>query len=310
LEQGELSTTERAALETWLNRDPVHRALLSGYGTFCANLDEQLMALLPNQLESFVDPEAPPATKIRAWRPMAALAAAAAIGFGLWIAWPQREFQSITTPPTHRQTIALADGTRADLNAQTRLRVDFSDRTRRLIQMEQGEALFTVAKDSARPFIVETPGGKVRVTGTVFNVRTTSTGNLDVTVLEGTVEVLPIATGVKVAAEPLQLTKGDQVTLDRTGSFTMARGEPEAAADATAWREGQVVFKGVPLADALERFAAFHGRTIKVAPEVAQLHVGGRYSLDDLDGFLSQIASALPVRVYRDPDLSVRVTAP
>ena len=39
-----------------------------------------------------------------------------------------------------------------------------------------GEAFFQVAKDSARPFFVETAAGSVRVTGTQFNVRTAPAG--------------------------------------------------------------------------------------------------------------------------------------
>ena len=72
-----------------------------------------------------------------------------------------------------------------------------------------------------------------------------------------------------------------------------------------------MIFDEVPLADALARFADFNGRTITVAPEVARQRVGGRYALDDLDGFLAGIERTMlvPVRIERDADGSVRVLA-
>lgn len=316
LERGELSAEEKAALEAWLRCDPVHRGLLSGYGKFCAELDEQLLAMLPPPVEVFSRGRSEMGEgengtpRSRWWVPATALAAAAALVVGLWIAWPRGGVEAFATPVAQRQTLALADGTRADLNAQTRLKVDFSDRRQRLVQMEQGEALFDVAKDAARPFVVETPGGKVRVTGTVFNVRTTAAGQLEVTVIEGSVEVSPVAAAnVASANEPVRLAGGDQVALDRE-RLMMRRGEPALANEAAAWREGRVVFDGVPLGEAMARFAVFHGRAIVVAPDVAQLPVGGRYSLDDLDGFLAAIGGAFPVRVQREADGRVRITGP
>lgn len=66
------------------------------------------------------------------------------------------------------------------------------------------------------------------------------------------------------------------------------------------------MFNGVPLSSALARFARYHGRGITAAPEVANLSVGGRYSLDDLDGFLSSLETFMPT-VHVTRDLSGRV---
>ena len=67
------------------------------------------------------------------------------------------------------------------------------------------------------------------------------------------------------------------------------------------------MFDGVPLSAALARFARYHGRGITAAPEVANLSVGGRFSLDDLDGFLVALEAALPVRVTRGLSGTVQV---
>ncbi|MEJ1971442.1 MAG: hypothetical protein WDM96_02705 [Lacunisphaera sp.] len=56
---------------------------------------------------------------------------------------------------------------------------------------------------------------------------------------------------------------------------------PAALADALAWRQGQVIFNGTPLREALARFARYHGRSLTASDEAAHQRVGGRRSLDD-----------------------------
>ena len=63
------------------------------------------------------------------------------------------------------------------------------------------------------------------------------------------------------------------------------------------------------LDEALARFASYHARPIVVEPAAAGLGVGGRYSLDDLDGFLAAIEQALPVSVLRGERGAVRIVA-
>jgi transmembrane sensor len=77
--------------------------------------------------------------------------------------------------------------------------------------------------------------------------------------------------------------------------------------DALAWRQGQVVFTDVPLREALACFARYHGRGITATAGAAELRVGGRFGLDDLDGFFAALEQVLPVRVTRDLSGTVQV---
>jgi transmembrane sensor len=70
--------------------------------------------------------------------------------------------------------------------------------------------------------------------------------------------------------------------------------------DSLAWRAGQAVFSGTPLREALACFARYHGRGISATAAASELRVGGRFSLDDLDGFFASLEQVLPVRVTRD----------
>ena len=298
LTTGSLSDADRVALAEWLEADPERRWILARYRELCGQLDEQLPVLLdPDAADEFIAQTAERNRWVRRLRGAMAVAAVLAVaGAGWWL-----RPQTVDTRAGERRSVALADGSRVDLNARTSLRIDLG-RGERRVRLAQGEAFFSVAHDERRPFFVETRQGEVRVSGTVFNIRQTAGAGVEVTVLEGAVQVQAPA----APAGPVPLRRNDQARL--AGAAVQVRQlTPEAVQNAVAWRDGQATFEAAPLAEALERFATYTGRSITVSPEAAGLHVGGRYSLDDTDGFLSAIQQALPVNVLRGNDGSARV---
>ncbi|HTZ20901.1 MAG TPA: FecR domain-containing protein [Opitutaceae bacterium] len=294
LDGGNLTAADRAALDAWLAANPAHRPLLSRYCQFSTDLEENLLALVATGAVNLPpEQESKPARRHWSlpWFAGAASAAAAAVVFVFWLARPGAQFESIETPAAHRRSLTLADGSRVELNARTSLRVENS-RTERRVQLATGEAYFVVSKDRQRPFIVETPAGSVRVTGTIFNVRSETTSQLEVTVVQGSVQVSPGLTGGPLASTPVTLGAGDRLSASPGGvAFdTLSR---SALEDAFAWRRGQIVCNGTPLAEVAARFAHYHGRKIMVAPDAAGLRVGGQYSLDDLEGFFTALQNNL-----------------
>ena len=289
LDGGDLTAADRLALHAWLDEAPAHRAAFERYQMICDDTAESLPVLA--QVSAVARPDPIPRRRPR-WIPAAAgLAAALAVG-AFWAVPYFRDTQTVATVAAQRSTLTLPDGSRTDLNAQTTLSTDFRH-DRRLVRLEKGEAWFSVAKDAAHPFVVETPGGTVRVTGTQFNVRLAAGGRPEVTLLEG-------AVAFENAAARVRLAPGQQIS---------AEGElRQLAADeldnVTAWREGRIVLNGLTLAEAAERFAVFHGKTITVMPELASLRLGGSHSLDDLPGFFEALTDerfALRV-IRRDTD--------
>ncbi|MBM3855188.1 MAG: DUF4880 domain-containing protein [Verrucomicrobia bacterium] len=291
LRGGAMTDADRSRLADWLARDPEHGAVLARYRELAAQLDEHL--------DSGATERAGGARR-RWWFAAVGLGAAAAITLA-WIGWAARA-REFSTATAERHVASLRDGTRVELNAQTKLAVDFT-RGERRVRLARGEAFFVVAKEAARPFVVETPAGSVRVTGTAFNVRAATATRTEVTVLEGHVRVRPA-----VAGDDAALTSGRQAILSAERIEVRTLGDA-AAQDAAAWRTGLGVFEDTPLRDALERFAAYHTRTVTVAPEVADLRLGGRYALDDLDGALEAIERTLAVRVERGAAGAVRIVA-
>ncbi len=297
LEGEVLEANERAELDAWLARSAAHRSALSEYCQFSADLEEQLPKLVASGAVKM-----PPHT---ASRPMArwsflqlggiVVAAAAAVGVGLWVSRAGSHVEHFA-PAAERTTQSLADGTRVELNANTALRFEIAGGERHA-RLTGGEAIFIVTKDPSRPFFVDTPTGAVRVTGTAFNVRADpSTGIFEVTVVEGSVEVRPTEMSRKTAEGAFALTAHDQLSAQH-GQVMVKTLTPAALDNALAWRQGQIVFVDVPLREAAARFAQYHGRRIEVAPEVADERVGGQYALADLTGFLKAVEATLPVKL-------------
>lgn len=297
-ETGALDGAARTELDAWLRAAPAHRAAFDGYQRLSAELDAHIDA----RLGAAIDSAARARRSRRSWTyGLAAAAALALLGVaGLRLAGSAPEF---ATGSAERRQITLADGSTVELNAQSAVQPVFG-RAERRVRLTRGEAMFTVAKDPFRPFLVGTPVGSVRAVGTEFDVRASGGERVEVTVLEGTVHIE--ARGDAAPARPV--AAGEQAVVTAAG--VAVRRLPEGSAqDAVAWRQGQVVFDETPLRDVMERFAAYHTRTIVIDRAAADLRLGGRYSLADLDGLLESIGQVLPVRVTTEAGRVIRITA-
>ncbi|MBD1422405.1 FecR family protein [Sphingobacterium chuzhouense] len=123
--------------------------------------------------------------------------------------------------------LVLPDGTKVWLNAASTLTFpsSFHAAEKRKVQLE-GEAYFEVAKDTKKPFIVETKDQKIRVYGTHFNVSSyADEGETRTTLLEGSV-------GINSA---FILKPGQQLKTDAKGMSSIESANISAA---IAWRMG------------------------------------------------------------------------
>lgn len=298
LDGSELSAADRRELDSWLAASPANRVLLSHYCQFSADLEQQLPLLEGIKELSAEARKSPETATLYPWLRWpklagAMLTAAAAVAFFFWFAQPREQTANVATSVADRQSMTLADGTQVELNAQTGMLVEIT-RTERHVRLASGEAFFSVSKDPDRPFVIETPAGSVRVTGTKFNVRTETATALEVTVLEGTVQVR-----AGESSAPVSLT-ANQSLASGAGGVELRTLSSTELNNILAWRRGQIVFEGTPLREALARFARYHGRGVTATAEAANLRVGGMHRLDDLEGFLSGLEQVLPVKVTRD----------
>ncbi|MET0373014.1 MAG: FecR domain-containing protein, partial [Rhizorhabdus sp.] len=125
----------------------------------------------------------------------------------------------------------LADGSSIALNTDTRLDVSVGSK-RRLVNFIEGEALFTVARDETRPFIVDLGNARVEVLGTAFNIRK-RTDVVELTVTHGLVSV--------IAADGQSTRVGaGKTTLIRPDVVAMTDLDETLLRQRVAWQDGYI----------------------------------------------------------------------
>lgn len=255
----------------------------------------------------------------RSWRGLlvGGLAASLVAAAGLW--WSGSGSSADLTPAAYATTtdgyerVPLQDGSILELNGSTEVGVAFTSQERRVV-LKRGEAHFTVAKDSARPFVVEAGGVVVRAVGTAFNVRL-GASDLEVLVTHGKVEVGSLEVGAEAAGElpaaaPKLLAASERVLISdlrpeaRTppalATLVVERIEPEVMREALAWQEARLVFVDTPLREVVARFNRSNAVQIELgAPQLGSLPIGGRFRADNVDAFVRLIASSGDIVVER-----------
>ncbi|WP_336335421.1 FecR family protein [Pseudomonas putida] len=220
-----------------------------------------------------------------------ASAAVLVLGVGLALAWQGQWGADYRTGVGERRVVALADGSRISLDAESAVDVEVSAQARR-ITLRKGEAVFDVAHDPARPFTVQ--AGEVRATalGTVYAVSREGSA-VDVIVKRGRV-------AVSDASDRVELAAGEAVG-QQAGRLGSKHGLDVDSA--LAWQQGRLVFEQAPLAQVLRALERYRPGWLVIGDEQLRgLKVSGTFQLDRLDEGLATLeqAFALSIRRYSD----------
>jgi transmembrane sensor len=200
------------------------------------------------------------------------------------------------------QTVMLKDGTRMSLNTDTRVRVEFGAKQRK-VSIDGGEAGFEVAKDAQRPFVVRAGGSEVVALGTVFTVRLTPSGpnageSLAVTLVEGKVSLRAAAdagAGEVAPEKPLVMSPGERVRLAATGgakaSATQQMDRPRLE-QVLAWKRNEAVFDKATLAEAVAEMNRYSRMPVVLVGDVAQAdwQISGQFRTGDNAAFANALA--------------------
>jgi transmembrane sensor len=198
--------------------------------------------------------------------------------------------QTYATAKGEHRTVTLEDGTRVDLNAGTKMTVTLARHERR-VSMPQGEAVFDVAADHARPFLIAAGDRTVRVVGTRFDVRRRG-DELSVTVDRGLVEVRPNedAPGKAFRVHPGQ-------RLDHVEGAAEARIRVVEPSDVFAWRTGRLIYRDRPLGEVVADLNQQYARQISLEdPALAATRFSGVLVLDNQDAVIRRLALLAPLR--------------
>lgn len=288
---------------SWLQENPLHREEYEQVSAMWKDFDQ----LSPQVMEKYrVSSRSraqvrkswafPSLSMARSWRLPAALTVALVV-FVVSVWWWPYSFvseESYLTVKGEQRTINLADGSTIFMNTDSQISVQISN-DERIVQLQQGEVLFTVAHDQQRPFTVFAGNGMIRDIGTQFLIRQSST-NVNVAVLEGVVEVeLKEGSDVRSAQKPKILREGDQVVYQSSGLMSSIQSFDRDMV--LAWTEAQLYFEAKPLKEVIDEWSRYGTADIQLQdPSLGRIPVSGKFHIDHLQSFFQALEKTLSIR--------------
>lgn len=297
-QQSDWSAADAAELQAWLDTSPLHTVAFLRIEHGLARVERSLSEVTAwGNLGSGPAPNAAPSAplargsmpsalrsrwKLFAWAAsLALLLAGGALLTTLLMAEPPGQY---TTAVGSHRTVVLEDGSRVELNTDTRIRTFFEEGARQ-VHLVRGEAYFDIRRDTKRPFIVHTDGQRIVVLGTRFAVRRDAK-RLRVVVTQGTVRIDPLALGKdNKQPPPVIATRGNAVVVDQ-GSALMTSLPDERLDSELAWRAGFLMFEDVPLGQVAAEFNRYNQRKLVVDGNTAAIRISGSFEASNLGAFI------------------------
>lgn len=279
---GPLSPAEQAEFEAWLNADLRH---LGAYGRA-----EAVLARLERL--NGVDMEMAEDSGVTRRRMLVAGGAAAGLAAAIGIAFVPRGgvAQTFSTQIGQVREVVLADGSVVSLNTNSEIAVRFSDAARD-ISLVKGEALFNVAKNPNRPFVVAAGETRVRAVGTSFTVSRLPQKPVQVLVREGIVEVQR-----DDDEPPVRATANIRAIAAVDAPIVTVAMPEEKLVRNLEWQYGRIALDNETLANAASEFARYSEVRIIVDPAISGRTVTGLFASNDPVGFAKAAAAVLKLQ--------------
>jgi transmembrane sensor len=312
-----LTAELQTEFDAWMAADPRHARALArheqAWGLFDRARTVGQAGLMENKLRALA---------VKRRRRRATALAGGLLGLivaGLFWREGSKAIFPVKAPPSATNAVVvlpekrtLPDGSIVELKTGADIAVDFSGPLRR-ISLRKGEAHFQVAKNPARPFVVESGGIEVRAVGTAFAVQLGSR-QLEVVVTEGRIAVDRTAGAAGLppgpeAAEPTLAAAGNRVLVD-LGTPGAVRPVVRAISDAELserldWLSPHLELSGVPLGEAVQLMNRYNRVRLVIDPtdaDLARLQVSGYFRANNVDTFLRLIGPTLEVTTDRVGD--------
>ncbi|PZQ53432.1 MAG: iron dicitrate transport regulator FecR [Novosphingobium pentaromativorans] len=280
LSSGTMSAEELQSLDSWTAADPRNRAAFLHERRTWQDLES-----LRDAFES-APQTAPAARSPGNWRWLPVAAAAALVWFAAPSVWLWARADASTAAGEIRE-VPLADGSRAVLDSESAIAVDYDDKARS-VRLLKGRAWFAVRHGDARPFRVAAADGTVRDIATAFEVDDTS-GRTRAGVTEGA-----------IAMGGLVLHAGEQAQFGADGKATALAAIP--AERIAGWRRGELLLREVPLESAIGALARYRRAPVFTMGDLShEPPISGSFRADRPDEALDTLAAMRGLERLRLP---------
>lgn len=212
--------------------------------------------------------------------------------------WTFSRRPDFSTGTGEMRSVSLADGSQVQLGAASAMSVDFTTSKRRIILLG-GEAYFSVAADSQRPFIVEAGDLKATALGTAYSV--------SIAPQRTSVAVTQHHVRVEANGKTINLAEGDAVDWQDGMLGSVIKGEAE---NRLRWRDRQLVFLARPLGEVIVEVNRWRkGRLVITDRSLAARTVTAILDVNDILDIDKTLEQGLPVSLHNYTSLLTIVTA-
>lgn len=199
---------------------------------------------------------------------------------------PSATINKLIVPKGRRSSLLLADGTKIWVNSGTT--VEFPtvfEGNKREIKID-GEIYIEVAKDSEKPFLVNTSGPSVHVLGTRFNISSYHEDDFsNVVLVEGKVEILYEQKKMMLYPDQIASMQGENIEIKQVNVY-----------DYISWKDGLLQFTSESLPLILKRLSRYYDVSITSDEDVAEMKCTGKLVLfDEIERVLGIISNTVPI---------------
>jgi transmembrane sensor len=208
------------------------------------------------------------------------------------------ESEKLETAVGRQSSTQLVDGSVVTLNTDTSVEIRYT-RTERAVTLNRGEAIFSVAHNTERPFRVTAGSRVVQAVGTVFNVRREGE-TVRVTVSEGAVKVLDPAAG----PQSTLMVKAGEVATVGAGEAQVRPIDATSIEASQAWQHGLLIYQGETLDTVIADVSRYTNVKFAIADDsIRNKRVGGVFRTGDVDGLLLALRESFGIDPRRDGDV-------
>jgi transmembrane sensor len=305
-----LTELEKAEFKVWLSENEQHQKLIIEMASMWDKMDslDRLADLFPtsDKKDSTI--------KSSQWP----LALAASLVLALFVAFfteiplnslfqKDQQFVRYETAVGESSTIYLPDNSKVLLNTDSVLLVRFTD-DYRLLDLQRGELHVEVAHDRSRPLSVVANHKVIQAVGTAFSVQVKAS-EVELIVTEGKVVIGQLnekqevnETTLVIPSSSLAVSEGEiaSLAIANAGIDSVSVIDTKSIKKNLSWRQGNLVFNGETLAEAMKEVSRYTSVTFEIADEdLKVIKIAGRFKTGDIKGLIAVLNHNFNIKTDR-----------